>query len=661
LKLLTHPPLNSLYKLNMSFQPTLRRNQLIAPFGVGAIHILKGSRAVVTAGLDFWYVGASLQQIATVKVREPRLEAKLGISHLRLPPGPETELKGSPRTLEIPLFRFPTWYVCPRCYRMERRPLGMDGDAKCSEMECRNEIMRQISFAAVCDHGHLQDFPWKEWIRREKNPSCAGENCQLYYKAGGSGSLADISVECKGCSKRRNLAGIMSGEMPDQSDPNKKMGSSTLTNILLSKDHNTEISEGGQDKFNCQGGRVWLGEPGGSVGSSCVRPMRAVLINATNVHYAQVESALWIPSTEARTDFEGLKLLLDRPEIRNQIKVLKSFNLPLEQIAQNIFQAHAMIMQGFTHDDVVKALGEYGGCQDLSWQEGLDSEEIIRFPEYKQLEISRKPVTSEDSLEIRTVDTQLLPQYLHKIISSISLVDKLRETRVYRGFNRLLSQRLEDAPPPQSHLWRNTPVIEQEKWLPCSVVYGEGIFISFNEDAITAWENNPRIASYIEPLQKREDASARRMGRPARQVFPRVLLLHTLSHLLIRRLVFECGYGSAALRERLYISENKKARMAGILIYTASGDCEGSMGGLVRMGEPAHIARIFKVAIEDSKWCSADPVCTESGLNGGQGIDGLNIASCHCCTLLPETACEFFNCFLDRSIVVDFFSDYRDE
>jgi hypothetical protein len=91
--------------------------------------------------------------------------------------------------------------------------------------------------------------------------------------------------------------------------------------------------------------------------------------------------------------------------------------------------------------------------------------------------------------------------------------------------------------------------------------------------------------------------------------------------------------------------------MAGILIYTASGDCEGSMGGLVRMGEPENFARIFEAAVSDAAWCSADPVCTESGTNGGQGIDGLNIAACHCCTLLPETSCECFNSLLDRSLI----------
>lgn len=635
----------------MSFQPTLRRNQLIAPFGVGAIHVLKGSRAVVTAGLDFWFRGATAQQLQCVKVREPRLEERLGVSHFRLPPGPETDLKDQPK-LEIPLFRFPTWYVCPRCHRMEQRPLGMDGDAKCTQPTCYSEIMRQVRFAAVCDHGHLQDFPWKEWVRREESPPCSGQNCSLHYKAGGSGSLADISVECKSCGKNRNLAGIMSGDMPDREnpDPKKQRGSSTLSRVLLAEDFASE-SSGSCPEFLCQAGRVWQGEPGVKPGAGCRRPLRAVLINATNVHYAQVESALWIPPAGTGATLDSLKVMLDRPEIRNQVKVLKTFNLPPEQIAQNILQTHAALLSGKTKEKIAEALGDGPAVQDLSWQDGLDAEEVIRYPEYQQLQVARQPVTTEEPLEIRTVSTEKLPKALQAIISGISLIDKLRETRAYRGFNRLVPQHVEGAPQPHSHLWRKPPLVDDQKWLPCSIVFGEGIFIRFDEDRISAWEAGSGLAAHIKPLQDREDAAARRMGRPSRPVRSRFLLLHTLSHLLIRRLVFECGYGSASLRERLYVSENPKARMAGILIYTASGDCEGSMGGLVRMGEPENFARVFEAAVSDAAWCSADPVCTESGINGGQGIDGLNIAACHCCTLLPETSCECFNSLLDRALV----------
>lgn len=646
----------------MSFQPTLRRNQLIAPFGVGALHVLKGSRVVVTAGLDFWFRGANLEQIAIVKINEPRLEERLHVSHFRLPPGEETDVNDGFNKIEIPLFRFPTWYVCPRCNSMKRRPLGMDGDAKCSNADCRGEVMRQISFAAVCDYGHLQDFPWREWVRREKNPPCEGQDCKLYFKASGAGSLSDITVECKSCTKKRNLTGIMSGELPDResADARKQRGSSTLSRALLAHSHGEE-HDGDCAEFLCQGGCVWQGVPGGAFGSSCPRPLRAVLINATNVHYAQVDSALWIPPPKSSTSIEDLKILLDRPEVRYLVKALKSFNLGLEIIAEKVLSSHAQILNGRTKDEVLKALDEGHIKVDQSWEEGLDPEEILRFPEYQQLQKNRKPLITEEPLEIRLADTAKLPEYLRKIIAGISLVDKLRETRAFRGFNRLVPQAVDGAPPPQSHLWRKPPTDEGDKWLPCSVVFGEGIFVRFDEKCISAWEDKNDLRVTQNALQRREDAAARRMGRSSREISNRYLLLHTLAHLLIRRLVFECGYGSASLRERLYVSKKKNAPMAGILIYTASGDSEGTMGGLVRMGEPENFGRTFSAAVEDANWCSSDPICTESGANGGQGIDGLNIAACHCCALLPETACECFNCYLDRGAVENFIDFVKSE
>ena len=55
-------------------------------------------------------------------------------------------------------------------------------------------------------------------------------------------------------------------------------------------------------------------------------------------------------------------------------------------------------------------------------------------------------------------------------------------------------------------------------------------------------------------------------------------MLHTPSHLLISQLSFECGYSIASLSERLYCAEESEGKkMAGIFIYTASGDAEGTL------------------------------------------------------------------------------------
>jgi hypothetical protein len=130
----------------------------------------------------------------------------------------------------------------------------------------------------------------------------------------------------------------------------------------------------------------------------------------------------------------------------------------------------------------------------------------------------------------------------------------------------------------------------------------------------------------------------------------RYLLVHTLAHVLINQIVFECGYSTASLRERLYVSSDPEAPMAGLLIYTSAGDSEGTLGGLVRLGRTDRLGQVFARAMSRASWCSADPVCSEN--LGGQGSQLANLAACHACVLLPETACETINHALDRAMIL---------
>lgn len=156
----------------------------------------------------------------------------------------------------------------------------------------------------------------------------------------------------------------------------------------------------------------------------------------------------------------------------------------------------------------------------------------------------------------------------------------------------------------------------------------------------------------VAPLASRFGALQEQRRLDAHEISPRFVLLHTLAHLLINQLTFDCGYSSASLRERLYASTDPHMPMAGVLIYTANGDSEGTMGGLVRMGKPGNIEPVIHKALLGAQWCSADPVCMEVGSQSGQGPDSCNLAACHSCALVPETACEEFNRFLDRGLVV---------
>jgi hypothetical protein len=178
-------------------------------------------------------------------------------------------------------------------------------------------------------------------------------------------------------------------------------------------------------------------------------------------------------------------------------------------------------------------------------------------------------------------------------------------------------------------------------------MFGEGIFLRFDEDRVSEWENLPEVRTRAGILVKRRNSSqwAHRLDVPE----PRFIALHTIAHLLIRRLAFASGYSSASLQERIYAHSDRPDRTAGILIYTAAGDAQGTLGGLVRLGEPEKILPLLLAALGDADVCSNDPACIESDR---QGSSQLNLSACHGCALVSETSCETANRLLDRQLVL---------
>jgi hypothetical protein len=96
--------------------------------------------------------------------------------------------------------------------------------------------------------------------------------------------------------------------------------------------------------------------------------------------------------------------------------------------------------------------------------------------------------------------------------------------------------------------------------------------------------------------------------------------------------------------------------MAGILIYTATTDSAGSLGGVVAQAEQGHLEATFLEAVRGAAWCSSDPLCIETE---AAGMESLNMAACHACLLLPEVSCEHSNVFLDRALLAGLPSNER--
>ena len=234
-----------------------------------------------------------------------------------------------------------------------------------------------------------------------------------------------------------------------------------------------------------------------------------------------------------------------------------------------------------------------------------------------------------------------------KIIAAVNrviAVDRLKEILVLTGFKRLIPGGTEVPP---DLVGESAPSANGVKaWWPALELYGEGIFLSLDEGMLARWEVQPAVQLHAVAAQKRF-AGTKIQFQPEIKVTPRFLLLHTLSHLLIRQLETHAGYSAASLKERIYCTAGEQA-MSGILIYVAVPDVGGSLGGLVELATPKRFLALLSSVFEHAQWCSFDPVCSH---HEGQGPSLLNRAACHGCALIPEPSCAYGNVLLDRTFI----------
>lgn len=611
----------------------IRRAQLISPFGVGAMVVVRDGTSIMTAGLDHWYEredGDDRLDIAEYQFQEWRLERLLGVNHFRLPPDYRIPVSGTltPNSLlTVPFVRFPQWHFCPSCKTMKRMGLSVQGKQNCDVCAPnRNWKVVQVPFVAICDHGHITEFPWREWVHRSANPIC-NENMTL--DSSGGASLAAQRISC-GCGQRRNLSGIT------EADEN-------FDDTLLSR-----TLETGPSRYTCGGHSPWLGL---EQGTGCGRPLKGSLRSAGNVYYADQDSAVYIPRRGVNVPLELLEIL-ESPPVSTLVGLLRSAGAEVQ--AEQIRGQQSALVQIYSDDQINAALttqtedGSTTATEYTSVESDLPKT-AFRRPEYEVLN-SERP--SDNVLMIEAADLSQYNASIQEHFSRVMLVHKLRETRAFAGFSRYRTNSPLDPFDKQAML-RRQQLPPNDTWLPAYIVHGEGIMLNLNEAKLAEWENRPAVVEQAARLEQLFTGNQNQeQGLERNDTSPRFILLHTLSHLLINELIYSCGYSSAALRERIYCSTAAGHEMAGVLIYTAAGDADGTLGGLVRMAKSDYFNELVFDAVEKSRWCSADPVCMELGESSGQGPMSCNLAACHNCALLPETSCEEFNRFLDRTLVI---------
>lgn len=631
----------------------MRRAQLVTPFGVGAMSVFVDGTSVITAGLDHWYPKDDPNFAPEdFVVHDWRLEARLKVKEFRLPPDYRSSGSGADGRnvrLRVPVLRFPRWSFCMYCKKLKLSTLSFQEVMRCDDpahasKKGQQPRMSQVPFVAICEDGHIDDFPFDKWVHRSHAPNCTGV---LRLVSTGAGGLEGQVVRCGfdergkrverlGCGATRSLQGITMGRRRggDGSE------STTLTEDLAGRNG---------DPYLCTGARPWLHEFDGA----CDEPIRGALRAAGNVYFPRVESSIYLPQQEGMVS-AGMRDLLRRADVGPVLDLLFSLlagGATAQQIRNGL---PAELFDSYSDDELLAAYRDLHGVGENEFDvsgdrdtDELSGDDIWRHPEFKRI----RETPDDDAL--RATDPGVRAE-LRSHVGRVRSVNVLQETRALRGFTRGHDSDLKLQIGKAMLRRRSLP--PEKEWLPGYVVKGEGIYLEIDPDQLAQWEARGEVQARADKIANRYAQVIIDRGSRPRELSPRFVLLHTLGHLLINELVFTCGYSSASLRERLYVSRQPGREMAGLLIYTAAGDSEGTMGGLVRMARQDRLLPVFASALSDAHWCSTDPVCMEAGQTG-QGPDSCNLAACHGCALLPETSCEEFNRFLDRGMVIGTLDD----
>jgi hypothetical protein len=587
----------------------IRPSQLLWTYGPGALIDLP-SMSVLTMGLERWDasrcapVDEARLLAAVRRIVGPQVEA------LRLPP---IHIEDGQADFGVPVKTFPRWLRCVKCQTLapiesglfllkpnQFRPELTTYIHQGCERGNRSEAV-PARFMVACRSGHLDDFPWRYYVHLAKgNFACTGT--LKFIEDGASMQTENLWVKCGGCGASRSMA--------------------------------QAFGEDGQKNLPaCRGRHPHLNK----YDSDCQETARAVLLGATNSWFSVSLSALAIPLSGnllTQVVLDGWNYFEDcesEAEVATTIKILKkSAQLPgIENFSPTeVWDAVAKKREGVLESHLTEA--------------------EIKRPEWKVL---TDPTTPSDWPHF-LISRAKVPEEFSSLIEYVLLLERLREVNALIGFTRVEAAEessAEDERPPMAPLSRESP-----KWIPASDVHGEGFFIKFREDAVREWENRLAVKNRNDRLTLGHKGwrASRRLNPALGYPGIRYAMIHTVSHLLIRELALECGYNAASIRERIYSDSDASAPMAGMLLYTAAADSDGTLGGLVELGRPENLGRLLRQALGRATICSSDPLCSEHDPSKDRSLHG---ASCHACGFAAETSCERGNRYLDRALIVPTF------
>lgn len=616
---------------------SVRPSHLMFTSGVGALVDLPNF-SVLVKGLDEWrYEGAHgweplveprlLAAVQSLPYRkgEPEYLDFRQVKELRPAPwlaGLDQNPAGPASRVGVPTLPFPSWMRCTACNLLapiDSKVFGFENDkprkpheARFFHENCgrkrkgRKPLAVAARFVLACTAGHLDDFPYVEFVHRgQPCPEVSHPTLEMDDRGGNLG--ANVAIKCRSCEAQRNIR--------------EWMGDRNLVRLPRCRGRHPHLS--------------WFAEGG------CDRQLYVLVVGASNQWFPQTLSALAVPQSGARAV---------EATVEKHWKALEPLPKSMYPWARENVGAFRELAK-WSDDEIWEAVERLKARREGGTDASSGGYPDLRTPEWEAFTGHPLPEENDDFAVRRLTE---IPAALRGIYADVVQAERLREVRTLIGFTRL------DAPDPDDpDLVTRAPVTRgSPQWLPATEVRGEGIFLRLPEDLLREWED--RVAESVAVREHREAYIRFRKHRFSTRIQgpfdpergwpgPRYYALHTLSHLLIRTIALECGYSSASLTERIYAGTPEDPR-SGILIYTAVPDAEGTLGGLVSLAEPDRLVEITRRALRDARHCSSDPLCAERLPQAPE--DFLHGAACHVCLFVSETTCERGNRYLDRRFIV---------
>lgn len=593
----------------------LRPSQLLWAYGCGSLVDLP-QVSVVVMGLNFWDptsclpIGEDRLLGAVRRVLGPQVARLLGPPIRPGGDGPYNPFTPEAR-IGVPVSPFPRWLRCPLCGRMgevgsglfelKAEPYRPDRTrfvhANCDKAKGSPPTAVPARFLVACRGGHLDDFPWHYFVHG--GPSdCPGP--LKFFEQGASLQTENLWVRCERCDASRSLVDAF-GDRGQQLLP------------------------------RCRGRHPHLGR----ADTSCDERLRPVLLGASNSWFPVTLTVLAIPTKGDKL----AQLLADKSDLFSDVGNQAELGLALKVLGKSGMLGS---LGEYKADEIWAALQAMRGGGG-----GEEEPPDLKKPEWDAFTSPNPPQNWPDFMVTRIA----APKGLEAKFDFTVVAERLREVNALIGFTRVEppeEAKEGGAPPPRAPLANGKP-----EWIPATEVRGEGIFLRFNSQRLAEWLLRPGVkAREAALLQGHKAFRAARKLSPPEDNFPGItyVLLHTFAHVLIRELALECGYSAASVRERIYASEyGQDPDMAGVLVYTAAPDSDGTLGGLAQLGQPERLGQLISQALDRARVCASDPLCAEHLPSADRSLHG---AACHACSFVAETSCEIGNRYLDRSLLV---------